>query len=143
MSLPARSAADVLDCATAGHLVVGAEVNGTTFPDSARSYLADGRGVAWTPCATDAGRFAIDAELAGRPVPPALARRANTADPETFWTRWTACEATAKVLDLPVLSWLSWPALVVPQELAARVRLTHLRYRDVLVCFATADGREP
>jgi hypothetical protein len=65
-----------------------------------RSYLADGRVVRWH--APDDRPWAIDAELASQPVPPALARRTGTGDPGAFWPRWTALETVCKLLDEPV-----------------------------------------
>ena len=66
---------------------------------------------------------AIDAEPAGTAVSARLARRAGTDDPAVVWTLWTRAETVAKLLDLPVLSWLAWPGLEIPAELAARVTL--------------------
>lgn len=76
-------------------------------PGVARSYLGDGRCVSWLPGLSPAGlRVAVDAELATRPVPAALARRHGTGDPEAFWARWTAVEVSCKLRDVPVAVWL-------------------------------------
>jgi hypothetical protein len=64
-----------------------------------RSTLADGRVVGWYGAP---GRV-IDAELADRPVPPALAAAYGT---ERFWERWTAAECAAKHFDVPIAVWL-------------------------------------
>ena len=73
----------------------------------ARSYLADGRLVRWRPSAPAGLRVAVDAELAEQPVPPALARRFGASEPSDFWTRWTRVEVCCKLLDIPVLEWLT------------------------------------
>lgn len=72
----------------------------------ARSYLADGRLVSWAPPGHPDLRWAIDAELADQPVPPALARRCGCADPALFWPCWTRAEVSAKLLDIPILVWV-------------------------------------
>ena len=72
-----------------------------------RSYLADGRLVQWRP--PHPGRWAIDAERADQPVPPALARRFGTADPARFWPLWTVAEVWSKLLDVPVVQRLGAP----------------------------------
>ncbi|GAB3578495.1 hypothetical protein [Calidifontibacter terrae] len=117
---------------------IGPDVSGETFPGTARSYLADGRGIAWKAPATDGCALAIDAELADQPVSPMLAQRTKSFDPEVVWPLWTACEAAAKALDLPVLSWLNWPGLKVPDDVAQRVLLKWERRDDVLLCYGVA-----
>lgn len=52
-------------------------------------------------------RHAVDAEILGQPVPRALARRAAGLPPERVWWLWTRAEARAKVLDVPILVWIS------------------------------------
>lgn len=99
-----------------------------------RSYLADGRGVAWHVPDQLLRGAAIDAELAGQPVTSRIARRARSTEPDVVWPRWTRCEVVAKLLDLPVLSWLEWPGLIVPGELTRQVVVEHVRLDDVLVC---------
>ena len=105
-----------------------------------RSYLADGRGVAWAPPPAPGLAWAIDAELAGQRVSPRLARACRSDDPQVVWPRWTACEAAAKVLDLPVLSWLAWPGLRLPPDVAARVAVRHLLLDGVQLCFAATSA---
>lgn len=119
-------------------LAIGPDVSGETHPDTVRSYLADGRGVAWSAPAPDGIGLAIDAELADQPVSAVLARKARTFDPEVVWPLWTGCEAAAKALDLPVLSWLNWPGLKPPPEVAEKVLLKWERIDDVMLCFAAA-----
>ncbi|NHN54593.1 hypothetical protein G9U51_02210 [Calidifontibacter sp. DB0510] len=116
-------------------LTIGPGVNGDTHPDSVRTYLGDGRGVAWAPPNPDGLTLAVDAELASQRVSPRLARCARSDDPAVVWPRWTACEAAAKVLDLPVLSWLHWPSLEVPAAIAERVVLRHVEFDGIQLCF--------
>jgi hypothetical protein len=72
------------------------------------SRLADGRRVCWSPDGLGDGvGFAIDAELAGQAVPPALGRRTGTLDPEWFWPAWTRAEVGAKLFDVPILVWFT------------------------------------
>jgi hypothetical protein len=73
----------------------------------ARSHLADGRVVSWSPPLPDGVRAAVDAEIAGQPVPASLARRFGIDRPDGFWPRWTAVEVACKLLDVPVVVWLS------------------------------------
>ena len=95
-----------------------------------RSYLPDGRAVVWSAPQRPGIARAIDAEPAGAAVSARLARRAGGDDPATFWPLWTRAEAVAKLLGLPVLSWLAWPGLVVPDDLAARVVLRTILLPD-------------
>lgn len=121
------------------HLVLGANVNGETYPGTARSYLADGRGVAWQVPARDGVAFAIDAEIVDQPVSAMLGRRARSMDPAVVWPLWTGCEAAAKALDLPVLSWLNWPGLRLPAEIADKVSLRWENLDDILICYGVAS----
>lgn len=99
-----------------------------------RSHLSDGRGVAWHLPGEMLGRAAIDAELTTQAVGAGLARRARSTDPAVVWPRWTQCEVAAKLLDLPVLSWLDWPGLIVPGDVARQVRVDFVTVGNVLVC---------
>lgn len=96
----------------------------------ARSHLPDGLVVSWLP-ARPAGRYAVDAEYADRPVPAAMARRHGAED---FWTRWTRAEVCAKLTATPVLLWLAAHGL--PADPAAG---TGLRVETVDV--PAPDGR--
>lgn len=125
--------------ANAEYLVLGAHVNGETYPGTARSYLADGRGVAWQAPERDGLTYAIDAEIADQPVSAMLGRRARSMDPAVVWPLWTGCEAAAKALDLPVLSWLNWPGLRLPDEIATQVTLHWEVLDDILVCYGVAS----
>ena len=129
----------LLQYAGAEHLVLGAHVNGDTYPGTARSYLADGRGVAWQVPQQDGLAFAIDAEIADQPVSAMLGRRARSMDPAVVWPLWTGCEAAAKALELPVLSWLNWPGLKLPAEIAEKVSLQWEQLDDILVCYGVAS----
>ena len=73
-----------------------------------RSYLGDGRCVAWQAAGD---HIVIDAELADRPPPPMLAR---THGAEEFWERWTRAECAAKLAGVPIASWLRAQGLEVP-----------------------------
>lgn len=75
------------------------------------SRLSDDRVVCWRPdldglsTATDRyaiDRYAIDAELAGTPVPLALERRWGCADESLVWPAWTRLEVLAKLFDWPI-----------------------------------------
>ncbi|HCQ19070.1 MAG TPA: hypothetical protein DIU42_07610, partial [Dermacoccus sp.] len=59
-----------------GDVVRAADVNATTFPDAARSYLADGTGLGWCvpERVRESARFVIDAEIVA-PVRASLVRR--------------------------------------------------------------------
>lgn len=127
--------------ADAAHLVLGSHVNGETYPGTVRSYLADGRGVAWQAPERDGIAYAIDAEIVDQPVSAMLSRRARSSDPAIVWPLWTGCEAAAKSLDLPVLSWLNWPGLQLPADVADRVSLRWEVIDDILVCYGVASTR--
>ena len=101
----------------------------------ARSHLADGRVVSWSPPPTPGLRVAVDAEIADQPVPPALARRFGIDRPELFWPRWTAVEVACKLLDVPILVWLSQRGLRVDPASCAPRRSASA---DLLVTVGTA-----
>ena len=103
----------------------------------ARSHLADGRVVSWHPPLPAGVRLAVDAEIADQPVPPALARRFGIDRPEAFWPRWTAVEVACKLLDVPIMVWLSEIGLHVDPGL---VRTATFRTADLLVTVGTARG---
>ncbi|WP_446665358.1 hypothetical protein [Flexivirga sp. B27] len=116
------------------HLVLGPSAVLRARDEGVRSHLPDGRGVAWQVPESLVRRAAIDAELRDHPVNGSLARRVRSTDPAVVWPRWTQCEVTAKLLGLPVLSWLGWPGLIVPGDLARQVRVDFATVDDVLVC---------
>ena len=103
----------------------------------ARSHLADGRVVSWCPPLPARLRIAVDAEVADQPVPRALARRFGINRPEAFWPRWTAVEVACKLLDVPIMVWLSEIGLRVDPDL---VRTATFRTADLLVTVGTARG---
>ena len=74
---------------------------------SPRAYLADGRRICWHRRAPDGWLLAIDAELASQPVPPNLGNRVEARSPTDFWPAWTRTEVVCKLLDVPVLVWLT------------------------------------
>ena len=76
-----------------------------------RSHLADGSVLIWS--GVDPLGHAIDAEITGQPVPPALARRTGITDPGQFWRRWTAMEVACKLFDVPAHLWLKQHGLSV------------------------------
>ena len=100
-----------------------------------RSHLADGRMVSWCPPLPPGLRLAVDAEIANQPVPPALGRRFGIDRPEVFWPRWTTVEVACKLLDVPILVWLSGRGLRVDPGL---VRTATFRIDDLLVTVGTA-----
>lgn len=90
----------------AGQLAVGtcARRSGCNFP---RTYLADGRRICWHREAPEGWLLAVDAELTTQPVPPSLGNRIATTSPADFWRAWTRTEVVCKLLDVPVLVWLT------------------------------------
>lgn len=92
-----------------------------------RSHLSDGRVVGWY----GAPGVVIDAEVAGAPVPPALAARFGT---EGFWERWTAAECGAKAHDVPIAVWLREHGLSAGPT---RTRTWHVH--DLVVTMAERD----
>jgi len=69
------------------------------------SYLSDGRQVVWEP-REPGGALAVDAELLGQSVPPALAARFSPVSNEAFFVAWTRVECAAKLRAIPLLVWL-------------------------------------
>lgn len=86
-------------------LVVGSPTD--LRPGWERSYLADKRLVQWRPPTCVGTRWAVDAEIADQPVPRVLAKRTGIHQPAAFWPAWTAAEIAAKILDVPMVMWLS------------------------------------
>jgi hypothetical protein len=76
--------------------------------------------------------------MADQPVPPALARRFGLDRPELFWPRWTAVEVACKLLDVPILVWLSRHGLRVESGV---VRTATFRTADLVVTVGTARER--
>lgn len=99
-------ASTLLAQALDGPLVHG-DVNEAAYPFSARSYFADGGGVAWLvpERLREQARFALDVE-ASRPVRPSLQRRFGITDPQIFVAAWTQAEVCAKLLNIPIVVWL-------------------------------------
>ena len=107
-------------------------------PKEARSYLGDGRLVAWRPPQWPDVACAIDAELVNNPVPQALHRRFPVLDRETFWRRWTRLEVCCKVTDTPLLTWLAGRGLDTAD---APVLMTTEVMGDIVLTFGVArDG---
>lgn len=75
-------------------------------PGGAHSRTRDGRIVCWTPSVADI-RVAVDAEVAGQTVPGLLARRWRCSEPDLFWKLWTATEVASKLVNIPILAWIS------------------------------------
>lgn len=90
----------------AGELAVGTCARGSGCP-SPRTYLADGRRICWHRPEPYGWRLAVDAELTTQPVPPSLDNRVATDSPSQFWRAWTRTEVVCKLLDVPVLVWLT------------------------------------
>ena len=76
-----------------------------------RSYLPEGRCVAWVGPVPSGTAIAIDAELVDVPVPAALARRFGV---DGFWRRWTRAECAAKLSDIPMATWVHRHGLDAP-----------------------------
>lgn len=77
------------------------------------SHLADGGTVCWQPGPGETVRHAVDAEWEDQALPPALARRMPDAAARDPWGAWTRAEVCAKLLDVPILVWVTtrdWPA---------------------------------
>lgn len=120
-----------------------------------RSYLSDGRGVGWDPPST-ASRWqaALDAERLDQRVPPALRRLAGRGrgldptalPPEVLWQQWTRAEVLAKLLDVPILTWIGRHGLTLPERLPTPlpVAVCTLRVEDVVVSLGLAvlDGQQ-
>ncbi|MEP6464545.1 MAG: hypothetical protein ABJC62_14295 [Frankiaceae bacterium] len=98
-----------------------------------RCYLGDGRSVLWA--SGGALRCAVDAEIAGRSVPRALARRYG-AEPARFWPRWTAVEVVCKLRNVPLPVWLRQHGLVPDPDLAVRT----FRLADLVVSCGAAEA---
>jgi hypothetical protein len=103
----------------------------TETQPATRSYLADGRVVTWLPPAASHYRWAIDAELATQPVPPALGRRTGITAPEAFWPRWTVAEVTCKLLDVPIVEWLHRYGL--DADVPAELSIVTFRHHELTV----------
>ncbi|MDQ1642765.1 MAG: hypothetical protein QOJ90_2116 [Actinomycetota bacterium] len=102
----------------------------------ARSYLGDGRCVSWWPKRPVGVRVAVDAEIVGVPVPPALRRRFGVTDPALFWPTWTAVEVSCKLRDVPVLQWLATHGLQPDPTIATRT----VRLGDAVVCLGALSS---
>lgn len=101
-------------------------------PDAPRSYLADGRVVVWLVDAPPGWSLALDAELADRPVPEVVLRRARSAggqdgsaplaDAVAGLSAWTRAEVAAKLTGIPILLWLTTIGLgaATDEQAAAR-----------------------
>jgi hypothetical protein len=94
-----------------------------------RSRLADGRVVGWYGDAS----FVVDAEIAGQPIPPALAARFGG---EGFWERWTAAECAAKAYDVPIALWLREHGLDT-----GALEVTTVHVEGLVVSVASCDQR--
>ncbi|BDZ58894.1 hypothetical protein FB554_2090 [Barrientosiimonas humi] len=77
-----------------------------THPRLPRSYLADGRVVAWDVTPPPGWSVAVDAELEGQQLSDLVRRRAGlpvgTGQAQTL-VAWTQAEVMAKLLDVPIL----------------------------------------
>lgn len=133
-----------------GDVVRAADVNATTFPDAARSYLADGTGLGWCvpERVRESARFVIDAEIVA-PVRASLVRRFGVDDPVEFAEAWTRAEALAKLADVPIITWLSRHGLAVPADVLEDAAVGRVAWRtevrgDVVMTRAAAlSGAKP
>lgn len=112
-----------------GRLVRGDDVSGETWPDAARTYLADGSGMAWQVPEALRGRgvFVIDAEIVV-PVRASLVRRYGVTDPDEFAELWTRAECLAKLTDLPIITWLQRHRLDIPAFVTGLVERDRLAW---------------
>jgi len=76
-----------------------------------RSYLPDGRCVAWVGPVPPGTAIAIDAELVDVPVPTALGQRFGI---DGFWHRWTRAECAAKLSGTAMATWVHRHGLDAP-----------------------------
>lgn len=104
----------------------------------ARSHLGDGRSASWSPPAVGRASVAVDAELANRAVPAALAGRFGVGDPEEFWPLWTQLEVCCKLLDVPVVLWLGTRGLAPHPAVAMRT----LQIGDLIVTCGLLHGTD-
>lgn len=116
----------------AGRLRVGPA--GEVPSGGIRSYLSDGRVVRWRPAAH--GVWAIDAELSGRPVPPALAAATGIHRSADFWPAWTRAECAAKLLDVPILVWVRRHGLSPGPLRAAGLHLVVTEHAGITIALA-------
>lgn len=92
-------------------------VDGAAAPGSlTRSHTSDLRTVGWYGSVPPGWELAIDAEVTGAAVPPALADRFGR---DSFWARWTRAESLSKLLRVPIVLWLRRHGLQVPPNLPA------------------------
>lgn len=127
-----------------GGLVRSTQVDATQFPHSARTYLSDGSGLAWTVPAPlrSRGTFVVDAEIPAV-MRPSLVRRFGPMEPVDFARQWTRAEALAKLADVPIITWLSWCGLTVPDVMTAardgnELAWKTIHHQDAVVTFAVA-----
>ncbi|YAL82531.1 hypothetical protein ACMYYO_11430 [Dermacoccaceae bacterium W4C1] len=94
------------------------------YPDRPRSYLPDGRGLAWVLDPQPGWLLAVDAEPATTRLPDAVTRRSRlpdgTPDADAV-AAWTVAEVIAKLTDMPILVRLTEFGLSAP-ELSAGER---------------------
>lgn len=109
----------------------------------AHSRVADGRRLCWRPDAPDGVRYAVDAEIAGQPVPAALGRRLTPGVAGAAWTRWTRAEVCAKLLDVPILVWVTqhgWPDAAAVAHGARTVQLLTDEVDGLVVSFGVLSA---
>ena len=111
-----------------------------TCSERTHSRLADGRLLCWRLPARAGLVRAIDAELARQRVPPALARRAATDDPDVFWLLWTRAEVRAKLHGIPIVVWLGRVDWAADDELEASLAVVTVIADGVVLTYGV---REP
>lgn len=112
---PASRLADLI----AHHPPIIEPAAGHSCSGGTHSRTRDARIVCWNPPAAGF-RVAVDAEVAGQAVPGPLARRWGTGDPGVFWRWWTATEVAAKLVDEPIMAWVSNSPPVTENPVRAR-----------------------
>lgn len=90
--------------------------------------------MSWLPSAPPGIAFALDAELADRPVPSALSRWSGGLGATDFWGPWTRVETCCKLLDVPVAVWLRRHGLVEDPTLP----MVTFRHRGAVVTCGAA-----
>jgi hypothetical protein len=99
----------------------------------ARSYLPDGRRVAWCGPVPPGWAIAIDAECAAAEPPARLVARFGR---ERFWERWTRAECLCKLAAAPIGAWTRRYGLDPPPDWPAVWRTLHLG--DLVISVAAA-----
>ena len=127
---------------------------GHSCAGGAHSYLPDGRVVCWVaplPGAEPAGiqpagagvptlRYAVDAELVDRAPPAHVAGRWGVTG-DTFWRLWCATEVVAKIVDRPIITFVTGEPVRLSPHVVEGWRVHWLTVRADEVLVALGIGR--